>query len=150
MDGCVPIRLILLPQIRLCCQLSRKSCVVWKGVLELTSMDVRLHDITCELILDPTKRNGYTLETNLRRDPSLAYLIGFDNKRGDPIKMFASRWFPELHRPIHSRATQGMVVYYVEGAFAALLLDNTITVTTIDATAPGWALRTSNDVVHGN
>jgi hypothetical protein len=100
-------------------------------------MDVRLHDITCELILDPTKRNGYTLETKLRRDPSLAYLIGFDNKRGDPIKMFASRWFPALHRPIHSRAAQGMVVCCVEGVVAALLLDNATTATTTDASASG-------------
>ena len=81
-------------------------------------------DLTLELAMCPASRCPAILDLRLRCDPSRAFLVQFNNMRGDPVKKLASSWFPALHFDIHSRRASAMLVRCAgEGIEARLLGD---------------------------
>ena len=93
---------------------------------------MRTVDLTHKLSINHAARSADALEAKLRRDPSLAFLIRFDNERRDPIKVFASRWFPALHLPIHSRVVSAILVHAIGDGVVVHLLDGAKDASTLD------------------
>ena len=60
-------------------------------------------DFTLLLRMRPQLRTRDAIVSALQKDPGAIIMIRFDNSRGDRLKPFASRLFPQIHAEIHSR-----------------------------------------------